>query len=228
VDARSRAQIRGEIVRIQRAVGVTTVYVTHDQTEALVLGDRVAVIRNGMIEQTSAPKDLYRRPDNLFVAGFVGSPPMNLAEATVEGADDGLHLRFGGHRIGVTPTSAGSAQVLKSYAWRQVVIGIRPEELSEASASGVGPGSRMRVKVDRKETVGPDVNVYFTMDAPLVLTEDPSRADEKSGEPLLQSQNEWMARLGTSSVESGDEIELGVKPGGFHLFDPRTGELVGP
>jgi multiple sugar transport system ATP-binding protein len=234
VDVRARAQIRGEIVRIQRTVAVTTVYVTHDQTEALILGDRVAVLRNGRIEQISAPRDLYQRPDNLFVAGFVGSPPMNLAEATIEETDDSYFLRFGGYRIKAAPESPDGKEMLQRYAWRQVVVGIRPEELNGAEGSGIAEGLRMRIKVERRESVGPDVNVYFTMDAPLVITEDPGR-DEKAGKGKgkkdapatpLDGRNEWMARLGPSRVEEGDEIELAIKPGRIHLFDPRSGDLL--
>jgi multiple sugar transport system ATP-binding protein len=227
VDARARIQIRGEIARIQRDLGITTLYVTHDQNEAMVLGDRVGVLREGSIEQVSTPGGLYRSPDNLFVAGFVGAPPMNLAEATVEEAADGLFIRFSGHRLRVDDSSHDG---VSTYAWRQVVVGVRPEDLGEAPSLGAPGDSRLRVVVSRREEIGADVYLFFTVSAPLLLAEDPRDADIDDDVERTwpaERRNEWMIRLDSSSAREGDTVELAVRPGRMYLFDPRSGNVIG-
>ena len=222
VDARARLQIRAEIARIQREVGVTTLYVTHDQNEAMALGDRVGVLRDGRLEQVASPSHLYRAPDNLFVAGFIGTPPMNLAEATVEESDDGFFIRFGGFRL-------RSSDDLRPYSWRQVVVGIRPEDLDHAARMGAPHDVRMRVVVERKETIGSDIDLFFTVDAPLLLAEDPRDAGsevERERKWPAEHANVWMARVGSTPAAEGDTIELTVRPGRMHLFDPRTGAMI--
>lgn len=228
LDARFRLQLRGEIARVQRQVGVTTLYVTHDQNEAMVLGDRVGVLRDGALQQVATPGKLYRTPDNLFVAGFVGSPPMNLAEATVEDAVDGIFVRFGGHRLRVDGNGAGAGHLL-DYAWRQVVVGVRPEDLIDPRDLNAPAAGRMRLIVNRREKIGPDTYLYFTVDAPLLLAEDPRLAagEQPEGQMWLAEQpNEWMARLNHSHAQVGDAVELAVRPGALYLFDPRTGDVV--
>jgi multiple sugar transport system ATP-binding protein len=226
LDARFRMQMRVEIARIQRDLGVTTLFVTHDQNEAMVLGDRVAVMRDGVLQQVSSPNKLYRTPDNLFVAGFVGSPPMNLAEATVEEAIDGLFLRFGGYRLRADNWTGSGDSDLHRHAWRQVVLGIRPEDFRVAS----GPSSddRMRVTITRREVVGSDIFLFFTVDAPLLLSEDPREAavgDQDERTWPIEHANEWLARI-DSPADEGDTIELTVRPGSLYLFDPRTGYVI--
>ncbi|HEX2051861.1 MAG TPA: ABC transporter ATP-binding protein [Actinomycetota bacterium] len=224
LDARTRLHVRGELARIQRAAGVTTIYVTHDQTEAMTLGDRVGVLRDGVLEQVAPPARLYRDPGNLFVAGFVGSPPMNLAEATVEEADDGLFLRFSKQRVRVD--DARGLDDVRRYAWRQVVVGVRPEDLDDAAALGAPPDARLRVVVERRELIGPDVHLYFTIDAPLLLAEDPrTPGNEDAAEWPVERPNVWMART-ASGAQAGDAVELAVRPGRLYLFDPRTGDAV--
>jgi multiple sugar transport system ATP-binding protein len=227
LDARFRMQMRVEIARIQRDLGVTTLFVTHDQNEAMVLGDRVGVLRDGALQQVASPSKLYRTPDNLFVAGFVGSPPMNLAEATVEEASDGLFLRFGGHRLPADNWTGSEQSDLRSYAWRQVVLGIRPEDLVVGGPANSSQ-HRLQTVVTRRETIGADVFLYFTVDAPLLLSEDPREAaigdqDERSWP--VEHVNQWLARV-DSPAEPGDTIELGVRPGSIYLFDTRTGDVI--
>jgi multiple sugar transport system ATP-binding protein len=228
LDVRLRAQLRADIARIQREVSVTTLYVTHDQSEAMTMGDRIGVLRDGVLQQVATPGELYRAPHNLFVAGFVGSPPMNLAEATMEDADDGLFIRFGGHRL---RADAGGAPRpgLRRYAWRQVVVGIRPEDLVEALELDPPPDARMRVSVARREVTGPDVHLFFVVDAPLLLAEDPRdaavRDDVEESWPAERA-NMWQARLGPNGAQRGDAVELAIRPGRLHLFDPRTGEVI--
>ena len=229
LDARFRLQLRIEIARVQRQVGVTTLYVTHDQNEAMVLGDRVGVLRDGALQQVASPAGLYRAPDNLFVAAFIGSPPMNLAEATVEDAPDGLFVRFGGHRIRADGHGGPGAGMLRDYVWRQVVVGVRPEDLSDPRDIGAPADDRMRLIVNRRETVGPDTYLYFTVEAPLLLAEDPRlpAAEQPQRQTWLAEQpNEWMARLNHSAASEGDVVELSVRPGALYLFDPRTGHVV--
>jgi multiple sugar transport system ATP-binding protein len=228
LDPRTRLQIRAEIARIQRELGVTTLYVTHDQNEAMVLGDRVGILRDGVLQQVASPGRLYRTPENLFVAGFVGSPPMNLAEATVEEAADGLFVRFGGHRLRTDGPVGGSAR-LGRFAWRQVVVGVRPEDLFDASGEGLPDDSRLRLQVERREMIGPDVYLYFTVDAPLLLAEDPREAaalEQENEYWPAERANQWMARLGSSRASEGEFVELGVRPGRLYLFDPRTGDVI--
>ncbi|MFL5796833.1 MAG: ABC transporter ATP-binding protein [Actinomycetota bacterium] len=230
LDSRLRTQLRGELVRIQREVGVTTLYVTHDQSEAMVLGDRVGVLREGVLQQVEAPRLMYERPDNLFVAGFVGSPPMNLAEATLDRTDGGdLVLIFGGHRITVDSRTLDLRPRMADYVRRQVVIGIRPEHLRSAASIGAAEDARIRVPVEGTEIIGADVYATFVMDSPLLLVEDPREADVE--EPLDESwpaerANVWMARVGSAPVDTAADVELAMEPGRLYLFDPRTGESI--
>ena len=228
LDPRLRVQMRGELARIQRDVGTTTLYVTHDQAEAMTLGDHVGVLRDGMLEQLDTPRGLYDRPRSLFVAGFVGSPPMNLAEATVDHVDGGgLALLFGGHRVRVDSRTVERRPRLLDYVRRQVVIGVRPEDLLDAAAAGAPEDARLRLAVARAETIGPEIHLQFVMDAPLLLAEDPREADV---EPLdetwpAERVNLWTARS-VSEARPGDVVELSVRPGRLHAFDPRTGDAI--
>jgi multiple sugar transport system ATP-binding protein len=188
----------------------------------------VGVLREGVLQQVSSPSTLYRSPHNLFVAGFVGSPPMNLAEATVEDAIDGLFLRFGGHRLRADNWTGSGHGDLHSYAWRQVVLGIRPEDLVAASEVGAGPDDRMRVTISRREVIGSDTFLFFVVDAPLLLSEDPREAaigDEDERKWPVEHSNEWLTRI-DSPAGVGDTVELAVRPGTLYLFDPRTGQVI--
>jgi multiple sugar transport system ATP-binding protein len=229
LDTRLRAQMRAEIAHIQREFGVTTLYVTHDQGEALMLGDRVAVIRAGVLEQIDPPAVVYDHPANLFVAGFIGSPPMNLAEATVEETDGALFLRFGGHRLGIDGSTLAARPRLRRYAWRQAVMGIRPEDL-QLPGPNRDEDDRLRVTVSRRETVGADVYLHFVVDAPLLLEEDPRDPElgEVDGRPWpAERANVFLAKVGEATGASeGDRVELAVRPGKLHLFDPKTGESI--
>jgi multiple sugar transport system ATP-binding protein len=226
LDVRLRAQMRAEIARIQSGLGATMLYVTHDQTEAMTLGDRVGVMRGGELQQVGRPQELYRAPSNLFVAGFVGSPPMNLAEATVASDGNALYVSFGGHRLRV---GAGRAS-LAAHVGRQVVVGVRPEDLDLAATLGAPDDARLRVRVERREDIGPDAHLYFTVDAPLLLAEDPraAAAREADAEPWpVERANLWIARAAPAAPSAGEIVELAVRPGRMHLFDPRTGAVVG-
>jgi multiple sugar transport system ATP-binding protein len=230
LDARLRVQTRGEIARIQREVGITTLYVTHDQTEAMTLGERVAVMRDGVLEQVATPGELYRAPNSLFVAGFVGSPPMNLVEATIEEDGAALFARFGGHRVRINGLSRASYSNMRSYVGAQVIAGVRTEDLDDPASLGVANDARLRVLVERRETIGPDVYLHFRIDAPLLLSQDPREAGSESAVPSswpAERFNVWMSRLSSSGAQPGDVVDLAIRPGRLHLFDPRTGAAIG-
>ena len=133
LDAKLRVEMRAEIARIQRDLGVTTIYVTHDQTEAMTMGDRVAVMRSGLLQQIAVPKELYERPRNLFVAEFIGSPAMNLVVADVERANGDVWVAFGPHRLRLEPATLEQHPGLAAYEGREVVLGIRPEDMEDAA-----------------------------------------------------------------------------------------------
>jgi multiple sugar transport system ATP-binding protein len=226
LDAKLRVQMRTEVSRLQRRLGTTMVYVTHDQTEAMTLGDRVAVMRNGILQQVGSPQELYDRPDNLFVAGFIGSPAMNFLPATI---DEGT-LRT---PLGDASLSAGLRQALeRASAPRELIIGIRPEAFEDASlvsADGKQNGIGFRATIDVLESMGSDVYVYFTKEiergvdaAELAeLARDSGRADTGgSGDTVV-------ARIDTATrIHEGDDAELWADLRSVHVFDPASGRNI--
>jgi multiple sugar transport system ATP-binding protein len=223
LDAKLRVQMRTEVSRIQRRLGTTTVYVTHDQTEAMTLGDRVAVMRSGLLQQAGSPKELYERPLNLFVAGFIGSPAMNFLGGTLE--DGMLRTNLGDFRL----TDQLRREVERSGSGRSVIVGLRPENFEDAAL--VSPDARpsgitFRTSIDVVESLGSDVFVYFTQGreqgvdaAELVeLARDSGRADTgASGDTIV-------ARLDAATrIREGQEAELWVDARAMHVFDPATG-----
>jgi multiple sugar transport system ATP-binding protein len=166
LDAKLRVQMRAELARLQHKLGVTTLYVTHDQVEAMTMGDRVAVMRNGTLQQVDTPETLYDRPVNLFVAGFIGSPSMNLLEATLERADDGIVARLGSQRLAVDPALLSARPGLAEFENREVIVGIRPEDLEDAMLVGDAPAERrLRGRLELREALGSDVLVHLALDA---------------------------------------------------------------
>jgi multiple sugar transport system ATP-binding protein len=224
LDAKLRVQMRTEVSRIQRRLGTTMVYVTHDQTEAMTLGDRVAVMRSGLLQQVASPQELYDRPKNLFVAGFIGSPAMNFLAATVE---DGK-LRTG---LGDLPLSDQLRRAIESSgAGRDVIVGIRPEDFEDASL--VSPENRrhgvtLRASIDVFESLGADVFVYFTLERQQAakaaeleeLAKDSGRADTGSSIDTVTARLDPAAR-----VREGQDVELWVDLRPMHVFNPATGE----
>jgi len=230
LDAKLRVQMRAEIARIQRDLRVTTIYVTHDQGEAMTLGDRVCVMRAGLLQQADKPQVLYDEPANLFVAGFIGSPAMNLAVAELVEETDGLAVGFGKHRLPVEADVMWSRPELRSYVGRKLAIGIRPEDLEDASLVPASPADRrIRVAVDIKEDMGAEVFLHFASEAPIVQTEE---VREIVGEEALEAAEEqthhhgaaWTARVARQTLaREGEEIELAVSTGHIHFFDLETG-----
>src|SRR3954470_3174282 len=170
LDAKLRVEMRAEITRIQRDLGVTTMYVTHDQTEAMTLGDRVAVMSKGVLQQLASPQELYDRPVNLFVAEFIGSPPMNVAEAELVRDDGSLRVRFGeSAELVVPPPVLEARPALGAYEGHKVVVGIRPEDMEDAAfVEGDLDGRTFTAVLDIREDMGSEVLVHFTVDAPRV------------------------------------------------------------
>jgi multiple sugar transport system ATP-binding protein len=228
--------MRGEISRIQRDVGVTTIYVTHDQTEAMTLGDRVAVLKKGLLQQVDSPQNLYRRPANLFVAGFIGSPSMNLTEARVEEDNGGLCVSFAEHRLRLDGAALARRPALRSYLGQKVVVGIRPETLADAALEpGTPAGRRMRAVIDLREDMGHEVFVYFTVKTPAVVTEDTKELASDRGDTALTAleqdagaeQSIFVARFSADSqVQEADVIDVAVDTGGLHFFDPENGRAI--
>jgi multiple sugar transport system ATP-binding protein len=223
LDAKLRVQTRTEVSRLQRRLGTTMVYVTHDQTEAMTLGDRVAVMRSGVLQQVASPQELYDRPLNLFVAGFIGSPSMNFMAGTVE--DGGLHTT-----IGVIPISGRLRQELESSRTsREVIVGIRPENFQDASlvpADVLPNGITFQASIDVIESLGAEKYIYFTQDlghakniAELEeLAQDSGRADTGTSAETV------VARLDPETrITEGENARLWADVRSVHVFDPATG-----
>jgi multiple sugar transport system ATP-binding protein len=233
LDAKLRVQMRSEISRIQDEIGVTTLYVTHDQVEAMTMGDRVAVIRKGVLQQVDTPQFLYDHPQNLFVAGFIGSPAMNMVEADLVQADGSAAVEFGGLSLEVPEEVLAERPDLRGYAGKRVVLGLRPEDMEDATLVSEIPSSRrIRATVHLREALGADVLVHFAISAPPVLTEDARElATDVGQEALLAAeararagQSTFLARLSPrTGAKEGEPIELVVDVGRLHFFDPGTG-----
>ena len=242
LDAKLRVQMRAEVSRLQRDLGVTTIYVTHDQTEAMTMGDRVAVIKKGELQQVDAPQTLYERPRNLFVAGFIGSPAMNMVEADLVREDGSLFVTFGGTTLRVDDEVVAQRPGIRAYEGRTVIVGIRPENMEDASIMPVIPEDRrMTVDIVLREALGAEVLVHFSVDAPPVLTEDTRElVGELSGSmahvSVAVQELEKAARIGTSTFVARldprttaverHELELAVDTARLHFFDLETGLSV--
>jgi multiple sugar transport system ATP-binding protein len=233
LDAKLRVQMRSEIARIQNELRVTTIYVTHDQTEAMTMGDRVAVIRKGELQQVDTPQSLYEHPRNLFVAGFIGSPAMNLFEARLVEAGPGLATEFGSFRLDIPDDLISARPALRTHTGGMVVLGIRPEDMEDAALVSDAPDSRrLRATVELREALGSDVVVHFTVDAPQPLTDDVKELAVDVGAEALEhvelqakrGHSKVLARLNPRSrAQKGEPIELVVDTHRLHFFDPEDG-----
>jgi multiple sugar transport system ATP-binding protein len=234
LDAKLRVQMRAEIARIQARLGVTTIYVTHDQTEAMTLGDRVAVMKKGVLQQVDPPQVLYDRPVNLFVAGFIGSPAMNLLEATLERSDDNWHLLLGSHRVDLDPALFEARPGLAEYDGRTLIVGIRPEDISDADLTAGPPGSQIEVEAELVEAMGSDVLVHVTLDVPQILTDDARELAADAGTDVEMMEGNQrnrrspvVARLSPrTAAREGAPVRLSLDTGRLHAFDPSTGAAI--
>ena len=233
LDAKLRVQMRSEIARIQHDLRVTTLYVTHDQVEAMTMGDRVAVIRKGVLQQVDTPQFLYDHPNNLFVAGFIGSPAMNMVEANLSISDGSGVVEFGGYRLGVPQQVVSARPELKAFDRKPVIVGLRPEDMEDASLVPDAPADRrIRTTVILREALGADVVAHVKIQAPAVVTEDVKELAHDVGQEALQAveqgarsgESTFLARLNPrTAAKEGQPIELVVDVGRLHFFDPATG-----
>jgi multiple sugar transport system ATP-binding protein len=228
LDAKLRVQTRAEISKLQHSLGTTTIYVTHDQVEAMTMGDRVAVMRKGELQQVATPQTLYDRPVNLFVGGFIGSPAMNMIEATLKRSNGNLEAVAGSQRITVGQETLSQRPALTAFEGREVILGIRPEDIEDAKLEPDRPGgARLHGKLVLREALGSEIMAHFTIDAPPARTEETAELAEDVGAELTDDaprESLLIGRFGARSrVTEGDAIEAAVDTRALHFFDPETG-----
>jgi multiple sugar transport system ATP-binding protein len=233
LDAKLRVEMRAEILRLQRDLAATTIYVTHDQTEAMTMGDRVAVMRKGVLQQAAGPQQLYERPANLFVAEFIGSPAMNLVDAELAAEGDGLVARFGAHTLRLGRRVLSERPALAGYAGRRVILGVRPEDLEDAALAGGGaPGAVLSIVTDLREDMGSEVYVHFALGVPPVHRSEVAEAraseeEEAHARVAARSASPFVARLGRETrAREGEALELAVDVDRLYVFDVETGDGV--
>ena len=229
LDAKLRVQTRAEIARLQQELEVTTIYVTHDQVEAMTMGDRVAVMRRGELQQVAPTQELYDRPVNLFVAGFIGSPSMNLVEATIGRAGDRFTATIGSDMIVLDDETLEAHPAIRAFDGRLVVLGVRPESLDDAAIETDSPADRrLKGKVVLKEALGSEILVHVSIDAKVALTEELRELEEDTeGAPSESAPDEStiiVCRFNPRSrVQVGESIEIAVDTRSLHFFDQDTG-----
>ena len=220
LDAKLRVQMRAEITALQHRLGATTIYVTHDQVEAMTMGDRVAVLKDGLLQQVDDPTDLYERPDNLFVAGFIGAPAMNLRMARLSSSADGWQLQLGSQTLVLNDEVLAANPALRAYDGADIVVGIRPEAFEDAAVVSDNGQSRLRAVVSLSEALGSDLLLHFPLDAPSVEAGDPDALEGIDDRMVI-------ARVHPrSAARPGSTVELSVDVDGLHFFDPQTEAAV--
>jgi multiple sugar transport system ATP-binding protein len=232
LDAKLRVQMRAEISHIQRRVGVATLYVTHDQTEAMTMGDRVAVLHMGRLQQCDSPQALYERPDNVFVAAFIGSPAMNLYEAVI--SSDGTELKVGSQSLTLSSSLLNARPALRGYVGRNVVVGIRPEHLTDAALGPAPkPGASLGVDVELIEALGNELQVHFLIDATSVRSEDAqAAAGTRELEGLQAIQTGVVRAVGVarvsprSALKAGSRATFAVDTERLSFFDSESGSAI--
>jgi multiple sugar transport system ATP-binding protein len=239
LDAKLRVEMRAEIARIQRDLNVTTVYVTHDQTEAMTMGDRVAVMRGGLLQQVAPPQVLYERPRNLFVAGFIGSPAMNLIQADLARSDGGIWVRFADHALRLDAAALEERPALSGFEGRRVVLGIRPEDVEDARILGdTNEDRRMSVVCDIREDMGSEVYVHFNVAGEPVATKEVVEAlvvdapeDQETRQAAERARGAGVSFVGRLDRNTGarerERLELAVDVARLHFFEPETGLAIG-
>ena len=235
LDAKLRVQMRADIKKLQNELGVTTVYVTHDQVEAMTLGDRVAVMRKGKLQQVAPPEELYRWPVNAFVAGFIGSPAMNMLQARVARQNGALEVVAGETRFELSEAMLASHHGLAAYEGKPIVLGIRPESLEDAALANVDGQPRMRGTAELREALGPEVLMHFSVAAEPAITDEVRELAEDVGDDRVVGQLGVPGRAGAqlvgrfsaeSRVREGDEIEVAIDARALHFFDAESGLAI--
>jgi multiple sugar transport system ATP-binding protein len=232
LDAKLRVATRTQIAARQQRLGITTVYVTHDQVEAMTMGDRVAVMRKGELQQVDEPQVLYDHPKNLFVGGFIGSPAMNMLEATIEQANGGLAAKAGKLSVALGDETLSARPGLKNYEGKKVVLGIRPEDLEDANlASDTPQNQRLTGMVELLEALGSEIMAHFSVEAEAAETEETRELASDKGDPegdigvsAPEGKTVLVARFGArSKAKVGEQVEVAVDTRALHFFDPETG-----
>ncbi len=235
LDAKLRVQMRAEIAKLQNDLGVTTVYVTHDQIEAMTMGDRVAVMRKGELQQVDDPQTLYDRPVNLFVGGFIGSPAMNMLEATIHAQNGSLAAQVGDTRIALGPETLEGHPGLRAYDGKQVILGIRPEDLEDAALAPDAPDDRrLKGRLELREALGSEIMAHFAINAQHARTDEMRELARDSGSegaeaPIGVHENEAVVvgRFGARSrIKEGEEVTAVVDTRALHFFDRETGSGI--
>ena len=227
LDAKLRVQMRAELGQLHTQLQTTTLYVTHDQVEAMTMGDRVAVIRKGELQQIDTPREIYSNPKNIFVAGFIGSPSMNFVYAKIKSKDDVIELTFGDNQITYKDEKK---EKLESFENKEIILGIRPEAFEDGYfANEADYSESIKVKVSLLEQLGSDSYVHFYKDIKPVQTEaiEEILADEGEDITVLGDNTKFIARINpNSTVAEGEEIELKINPSKLHFFDPVSGDVI--
>jgi len=232
LDAKLRVEMRAELSRLQREVRVTTIYVTHDQVEAMTMGDRVAVLRRGVLQQAGPPMELFERPANIFVAGFIGSPAMNLTRTRLQRTDDGLTFSLGSSRLEFGADVLAGTPTLEQYVGRDLILGLRPQAFQLAALHPDRGDPRLRVEVTLAEVLGTDTLVRFMVDTPPIVTDEVRELAADVGAEEVRrleasaasGSSEFVARLDPRTrVRPGDGIELAIDRRQLHFFDPDSG-----
>jgi multiple sugar transport system ATP-binding protein len=224
LDAKLRVQMRAEIARIQRELGVTTFYVTHDQVEAMTMGDRVAVIKAGILQQVDTPQDLYDQPDNVFVGAFIGSPSMNLFQAQLGAVGDaGTPLQLGSQELLVPPSVVAQRPALRGFAGRPVIAGVRPEDLEDAAITDHPATGRLKADVELVEALGSELMVHASLDAPRAESGDPDAVEEADTGGRTMIVGRFSPR---SRVARGETIDVAVDLDKLYFFDPDSGLAI--
>ena len=228
LDAKLRVQMRAEITDLQREVGITTFYVTHDQVEAMTMADRVAVISQGLLQQVDTPMTLFNEPDNIFVAAFMGSPSMNLMEGVLSRGAEGLQVTLGSQTLAVPEEVLQQRPLLEGYLDRTVAVGVRPKDFEDAAVASDHPtDQRLRATVTHTEALGFEIIVYFDVDAKPVISREALELTDEEVSAAEKSSTRAHARFSpTTSVRSGDSIEVAVTVGNAHFFDLETGLAI--
>jgi multiple sugar transport system ATP-binding protein len=232
LDAKLRVSMRASLNQLHERLGVTTIYVTHDQVEAMTLGHRVCVMRDGRLQQVDTPQHLFESPVNLFVAGFIGSPAMNFVTADLV-RDDGPAVTFAGYKLGVPASVIEAKAGLDSYFGRKIILGIRPSDFEDASLADAS-WARMPIKVGVTEELGSEIHVIFTIDAPPVQHSSISDAatgddgEDESVAALVGGKSLWTARVSArSAVRPGQPLEVAVDTNNLQFFDSDSGLSIG-
>jgi multiple sugar transport system ATP-binding protein len=233
LDAKLRVQMRAEIKKLQSEVGVTTIYVTHDQVEAMTMGDRVSVMRKGVLQQVAPPEELYNQPQNMFVGGFIGSPAMNMLEATVSRQNGSTRIVAGEMSIELSERTLAAHPALVAYEARTIVLGIRPEGLNDSVLAGDDGQPRVRARAELREALGPEVLMHFSVQARAAVTDEIRELAEDAGDDRVVRQlgslerTTLVGRFGPQTrVREGDAIEVAVDEGALHFFDASTGDVI--